>query len=105
MAEGPFRRQGSDLLVAFRLTPRADRDALEGRKTLADGRTVLSVRVRAIPESGRANDALIALVAGLTGLKRSAITVESGATARLKVLRLSGAGPDAQAALGGTGEA
>ena len=59
----PWAARADGLTLHVRLTPKSSRDALEGVEMLADGQTVLKARVRAAPEDGKANDALIALVA------------------------------------------
>jgi uncharacterized protein YggU (UPF0235/DUF167 family) len=86
----PFVPVEGGLLVEVRLTPRGGRDALDGIETLADGRTVLKARVRAAPEDGKANAALLQLVAAAAGLPASRAAIVAGATARLKRIRLSG---------------
>lgn len=78
------------MLLSVRLTPKAARDNIDGSATLANGSTVAKVRVRAVPEDGKANVALIRLVAETLGLPRSAVSLRSGATARSKVLAISG---------------
>jgi len=45
------------------LTPKSARDEIGGIEELADGRTVLKVRVRAVPQDGEANAALQRLIA------------------------------------------
>ncbi len=99
MADGPIRRDGADLLVDVRLTPRGGSDRLDGVKALSDGRSVVAARVRAVPEDGKANAAVAALLAAAAGLPKSAAAVVSGSTARLKTIRLAAAGPDAEARL------
>jgi len=84
-------------VVTVRLTPKGGRDAIDGVEQLADGTTVLKVRVRAAPHEGAANDALIGLLAKTLRLPRSAVTLVGGATARIKRLQLSG-DPDTLAA-------
>ena len=84
-------------MVTVRLTPKGGRDAIDGVEQLADGTTVLKVRVRAAPHEGAANDALIGLLAKTLRLPRSAVTLVGGATARIKRLQLSG-DPDTLAA-------
>lgn len=74
----------------MRLTPKAAHDAIDGRATLADGSMVVKIRVRAVPEDGKANAALIRLLAETLGLPRSAVSLRSGATARTKVLAITG---------------
>lgn len=99
MADGPLVRAGDALRLTVRLTPRGGRDALGGSVMLADGRTVATARVRAVPEDGKANAALVALVAAAAGVPRARVLLETGATGRLKTLRIEAAGPDAEAAL------
>jgi len=54
------------------------RDALEGFEALSDGRSVLKARVRAAPEDGRANAALVELVAKTLGTPKSAVSIAAG---------------------------
>ncbi len=83
-----LRKDGIGLLV--RLTPKSSRDCIDGIEHLADGRAVLKIRVRAVPEAGAANDALIRVLAKALALPASAIKLQSGATGRLKSLQLVG---------------
>jgi len=53
---------------------------------------VLRVRVKAVPDKGKANAAVIALVAKALGVPRSRISVAAGETARLKTLAVEGDG-------------
>ena len=73
-----------------RLTPKADRDGLDGCQTRDDGRAVLRARVRAVPENNKANAALTRLLADRLGLPASAVTLAAGATARVKTLAIRG---------------
>ncbi len=57
---------------------------------LADGREVALARVRAVPEDGAANAALIALLAKTFGRPKSAVSIVRGATQRLKQVRIDG---------------
>ncbi|KEQ51654.1 DUF167 family protein [Sphingobium chlorophenolicum] len=83
---------GADLLLAVRLTPGATKEEIGGVWTDEKGAQWLSARVRAVPEKGRANAALIALLAKRLDWPRSAISLESGDTNRLKRLRIKGGG-------------
>jgi len=73
-----------------RLTPRSSSDRLEGLKTLSDGRCVLSVRVRAAPEDGEANKALLRLLARELGISASNCVLASGGKSRLKSVGVTG---------------
>jgi uncharacterized protein YggU (UPF0235/DUF167 family) len=72
-----------------RLTPKSSRDGVDGVKPGADG-PLIHARVRAVPEDGRANTALVALIAAEIGVAKSAVTVASGHTSRLKSLHVAG---------------
>jgi uncharacterized protein YggU (UPF0235/DUF167 family) len=50
----------------------------------------LKAQVRAVPEKGRANDALVALLAKALHVAPRAISLEAGDTNRLKRLRIAG---------------
>jgi Uncharacterized conserved protein len=73
-----------------RLTPKGGKDAVEGWQAASDGSEHLKARVRAVPEDGKANEALIALLAKTLSIPKSAITIAAGATARLKRIEISG---------------
>lgn len=75
-------------VLRLRVTPNAGRDVIEGYETLADGTTVLRLRVAAVPDKGKANAAVIALLAKSLGLPKSALTLVAGETARLKTVRV-----------------
>tara|TARA_R110002126_G_scaffold201238_2_gene348745 strand:- start:36601 stop:36921 length:321 start_codon:yes stop_codon:yes gene_type:complete len=82
------------LKLAIRLTPKANIDAIEGVETDDAGRCYIKARVRAVPEKGKANKALIALVAKRSGIAKSLIRIDSGETSRLKMLFVEGSNED-----------
>ena len=73
-----------------RLTPKGGRDAVEGWEAASDGSEHLKCRVRAVPEDGKANTALIELLAKTLAVPKSTIRLVSGATARLKRIEIAG---------------
>ena len=89
--EPPWRRNGDAVLLSLRLTPKSSRDALEGVETLSDGRRVLKARVRAVPEDGKANAAVIKELATAFGLRPRDFTIVHGVLSRDKRLVISGA--------------
>jgi uncharacterized protein len=91
------------LRLEVRLTPRAARDLLEGETRLSDGRRVLAARVRAVPEKGAANEALLALIAKSFGVARSRVSLVAGASSRLKSVRIEGQSATLAAALAALG--
>lgn len=74
----------------MRLTPKAARDRVAGLAAEADGGVVLKVAVTAVPENGKANAALIKLLAKEWKLAKTTITVVAGATDRRKTLLVAG---------------
>ena len=82
------------LVIAVRLTPRSSKDAVEGVEHLSDGKAILKARVRAVPEDGKANAALIKLLAKTFATSASKVQLQSGATARIKILKIEGAGAE-----------
>ena len=54
------------------------------------GDPVLKARVRAVPEDGKANVALEALVADWLHVPRSTVTVIQGAKSRIKIVSIDG---------------
>ncbi len=90
MSDAPWRATPDGIVVACRLTPKGGRDAIDGAATLADGTRVLLVRVRAVPEGGKANDALLRLIADKAGAPASRAQLVSGAKSRLTQVAISG---------------
>jgi uncharacterized protein len=99
MADQPWTLCGDGVVVDVRLTPRGGRDAIEGVERRADGRAVLKVRVRAAPFEGAANEALCRLMADTLRTAPRQVTLEAGATARVKRLRITGEATALAAAL------
>jgi uncharacterized protein (TIGR00251 family) len=86
----PWRYSTHGISVALRVTPRGGRDDIDGLETLANGRTVVKMRVRAIAEGGEANRAVIELLAKALGVPKGKIRILSGATSRLKQIAVGG---------------
>lgn len=85
-----YRLVAGGLELFVRLTPKSSRDAVEGVETASDGRAHLKARVRAVPEKGKANQALVKLIASTLGVPARDVEIVSGDTARLKTVRVSG---------------
>src|ERR1700753_1495826 len=86
----PWRYSSQGVSIALRVTPRGGRDDIDGIETLANGRMVLKVRVRAIAEGGEANRAVIALLAKALGVPKGHVKLLAGATSRLKQVAVNG---------------
>lgn len=90
MTASPVTVVAGGVRVAVRLTPKASRERIDGLAPDADGGVVLKVSVNAIPEDGKANAALIKLLAKQWKVAKSAIDIVQGATDRRKVLLITG---------------
>ena len=95
----PWSAAAGGVALDVRLTPKGGRDAIDGVETLSNGRSVLKVRVRAIPQEGEANEALCRLIAKSLGVAPRDVALTGGATSRIKRLTISGDGAALIAAL------
>jgi uncharacterized protein len=86
----PWRYSTTGISVALRVTPRGGRDDIDGVETLANGRSVVKVRVRAIADGGEANRAVTELVAKSLGVTKASVRILSGTTSRLKQIAVDG---------------
>ena len=75
--------------IALLVVPGASRDLIVG----VHGDT-LRVKVAAPPERGRANDAVVALLAGALGTRRTSVEITSGHGARRKSAVVRGMSAD-----------
>ena len=75
--------------MRVRLTPRAAKDGIDGIK-LAGEDAYVQVRVRAVPEDGKANAALLNLLAKSIGVAKSSMRISAGAASRLKTVHIVG---------------
>ena len=86
----PFISAGDGVRVRLRVQPRARRNQIGGLVAEADGGVALKVAVTAAPEGGKANAAVIALLAKAWSRPKSAFTVVAGAADRRKIIHLQG---------------
>ena len=70
-----------------KVIPRSATTEIAGE--MADG--TLKVKIAAPPEKGKANEVLCAFLAGHYGVPRNAVTIVSGHSAALKLVRVEGA--------------
>ena len=78
------------LRLAVKLAPGAARQGIEGSVPAPGGGSALKVAVGAAAVDGRANAALIRLLAETLGVAKGTITVVAGATQRHKLLHIAG---------------
>ena len=99
----PFKPVADGVRVVVRLTPKASRNAIAGIASSGQGEAVLKVMVTAVPEAGKANEALIKLLAKEWGVAKSFISLVAGATDRNKILHIAGDAGDLMVRLSQTG--
>lgn len=87
---GPVRAAADGVTVAVRLTPRASANRIEGVAAGAGGTMELRARVTAVPENGKANAALIRMLAKHWKLPKSALRIAGGAKDRRKTVHVEG---------------
>lgn len=80
----------SSAVIRVRVQPRASRDEIVGWRE-----DTLRLRVSAPPLEGRANDAVVELIARTAGVARSAVSVVAGERGRDKLVRVTGLTPEA----------
>ena len=85
-----FTRRGEGLRFALKLTPRGGRNAIDGWAEDSAGHPHLKARVSVPPEDGKANKALIALLAEALDIPKSSIRIAAGETSRLKTIEIDG---------------
>lgn len=79
-----LRASSKGLLLSVKVTPKAARDEICGVR----GGAVI-VKVTAPPDKGKANEAVIALLAKAIGISKSSLELVAGDTARNKSLRVA----------------
>ncbi len=85
----PIRASADGITFAVKVHPRARKNAITG--TVGDA---LKVALTAPPVDGRANEACIEFFANLLNVSRSSVTIASGQSSRLKVIRIQGLSAD-----------
>jgi hypothetical protein len=89
----PFVAGRDGVTIAVRVTPKARTEGIDGVMPAADGAVpgaLLKLRVKAAPEDGKANAAVIALLAKASGLPRGAFTLVAGHADRTKRIHAAG---------------
>ena len=73
-------------MIFVRLRPCASANRIDGIQKLPDGSVCHVVRVTAAPEKGRANQALVKLLAKAWRVSQSSLSIVAGAKERTKIL-------------------
>ena len=81
----PIKETPQGITLTVKVQPRARRSAITGR--VGDA---IKLALTAPPVAGKANDALIDFLAEFFDIPRSSVTISSGQTRRLKIVRITG---------------
>ena len=84
-----FRVEADGLVLTVRVSPKASRNAVQGVMETPDG-FALKVAVTAPPDKGKANAAVVVLLAKVFGVSKSSLSVVAGQADRRKILRIKG---------------
>tara|TARA_R110000868_G_scaffold26487_9_gene101864 strand:- start:764 stop:1072 length:309 start_codon:yes stop_codon:yes gene_type:complete len=84
-----FRVEADGLVLTVRVSPKASRNAVQGVMETPDG-FALKVAVTAPPDKGKANAAVLVLLAKVFGVSKSSLSVVAGQADRRKILRIKG---------------
>lgn len=87
---GPFTVADGAVLARVRVAPKASAGRLCGPCADANGSPALKVAVAAAPEGGKANAALVQMLARAWDVPKSSVTVVAGARDRRKTVGIRG---------------
>jgi uncharacterized protein (TIGR00251 family) len=85
-----WRSTDAGALLTVRVRPGTRRQGIGGLQALGDGGEALQVAVNAAPEKGKANKAVITVLAKHFGFAKSTLGVVTGTTGRTKQILISG---------------
>jgi uncharacterized protein (TIGR00251 family) len=91
-AGSPFTKDARGLKVALCLTPGAKKSRISGVAADGKGKSELKASVTAPPEGGKANGALLKLLAKAWRLPKTSLSIISGAGSRHKTVLIEGDG-------------
>lgn len=83
MTCGPYRVTDQATVIEVRVKPRS---GLSRLVPVGDGQWL--AQLKSAPVDGKANQELIALVAAQFGCRKSAVTIKSGLSGRIKLVRI-----------------
>jgi hypothetical protein len=81
----PYKQQHDGIYLYIKVTPKASQNKIGKVIIGEDGNNVLKIYVTCVPENGKANIAIIELLAAKLGIAKSLITIIKGSTHKNKV--------------------
>ena len=89
MVTKPWRCDDDGVRLFVHLTPKASRDHV-GACVVGPNGVVLKVRVRALPDKGKANQAVIKLLSKWLNVPKTSLELLSGSRSRQKCIKIYG---------------
>jgi len=86
----PWRAVRGGIEISLRVTPKSHLDGIAGLHSASDGAVSLMVKVRALPDKGAANAAVIETLAKALAVPKSRMALASGHTGRDKTVLVAG---------------
>ncbi len=74
--------------LSVRLTPKASHNKIVGWTLDENGQRILCIKVTAVPEEGKANEALRKILSRALGISKSRISLKRGSKSRLKEIEI-----------------
>ncbi len=99
MAPACHEVTATGIRLRLRVTPKSRREGPQGFAELPEGGWALKLGINAAPEDGKANAAIIALLARYLPVAKAAISVAAGAKDRRKLVDIRGDPAELVAAL------
>ncbi len=84
----PLRTTPKGTFLHVRVTPKSGRDEISGLVASVTGNVALVIKVTAIPDKGKANQAVIEVLAKALHVSKSSFRLASGETSRDKVIEV-----------------
>lgn len=81
-------KEGLPDRIHVKVTPKASKERIKVER-LDDGSQLVRVYVTAAPEGGKANEAVIALLAKYLGVSKSSLSIVRGLTNRDKIISIN----------------
>lgn len=85
-----YEKFDQGIKLRLKVTPGASRSKMGAIEEVAENTYALKVLVTVVPEGGKANKAVIELLAKAIGVPKSSIEVSHGITSRLKTITIKG---------------
>jgi uncharacterized protein (TIGR00251 family) len=82
----PYKKTKNGIMIEVKVEPRSSKRQITG---IMDG-SILKVKLTAPPVDGSANEQLIELIAEVTGVKKSRISIVRGLSSKRKLVEITG---------------